>query len=77
MTLPVFPHLQSIGVGAKTKKEAKANAIIAFLAHMEKRKQVGLFVPYLVNIDLICRTRQEEERKSWRFTFVQLLLNLS
>jgi len=48
MTLPIFPNLQSIGNGAKTKKEAKANAIIAFLAHMEKRKQVGLFVPYLV-----------------------------
>jgi hypothetical protein len=48
MTLPIFPNLQSIGDGAKTKKEAKANAIIAFLAHMEKRKQVGLFVPYVV-----------------------------
>ncbi|CAF0732357.1 unnamed protein product [Rotaria sordida] len=47
MTLPIFPNLQSIGNGANTKKEAKANAIIAFLAHMEKRKQMGLFVPYM------------------------------
>ncbi|CAF4489051.1 unnamed protein product [Rotaria sp. Silwood1] len=47
MILPIFPNLQSIGNGANTKKEAKANAIIAFLAHMEKRKQVGLFVPYM------------------------------
>jgi len=50
MKLSVFPNLQSIGNGGITRKEAKANAIIAFLAHMEKRKQVGLFVPYLVNI---------------------------
>ncbi|CAF3990269.1 unnamed protein product [Rotaria magnacalcarata] len=47
MIFPLFPNLQSIGNGANTKKEAKANAIIAFLAHMEKRKQVGLFVPYM------------------------------
>ncbi|CAF3370658.1 unnamed protein product [Rotaria socialis] len=47
MIFPLFPNLQSIGNGASTKKEAKANAIIAFLAHMEKRKQVGLFVPYM------------------------------
>lgn len=52
MTLPVFPSLQAVGNGGKTKQEAKANAIIAFLAHMEKRKQVGLFVPYVVKIDL-------------------------
>jgi hypothetical protein len=50
MKLSVFPNLQSIGNGGTTRKEAKGNAIIAFLAHMEKRKQVGLFVPYLVNI---------------------------
>jgi hypothetical protein len=50
MRIPIFPNLQSIGNGAKTTKEAKSNAIIAFLAHMEKRKQVGLFVPYLVKI---------------------------
>ena len=50
MTLPIFPNLKSIGNGAKSKKEAKANAIIAFLAQMEKRKQVGLFVPYIVRI---------------------------
>lgn len=48
MSLPIFPNLQSIGNGAKTKKEAKANTIIAFIAHMEKRKQVGLFVPYII-----------------------------
>lgn len=48
MIIPIFPNLQSIGNGASTKKDAKANAIIAFLANMEKRKQVGLFVPYLV-----------------------------
>jgi hypothetical protein len=53
MTLPIFPNLQSIGNGAKTKKEAKSNAIIAFLAHMEKRKQVGLFVPYVVKKSLL------------------------
>ena len=56
MTLPVFPHLKSIGNGANTKKESKANAIIAFLAHMEKRKQVGLFVPYVVNRNDRCQT---------------------
>ncbi|CAF0825819.1 unnamed protein product [Adineta steineri] len=48
LTLSVFPNLQSIGNGGKSKQEAKANSIIAFLAHMEKRKQVGLFVPYLI-----------------------------
>jgi len=53
MTLPIFPNLQSIGNGAKTKKEAKSNSIIAFLAHMEKRKQVGLFVPYVVKKSLL------------------------
>ncbi|UJR35975.1 hypothetical protein I4U23_028716 [Adineta vaga] len=47
MTLSIFPNLQSIGNGGKTKTEAKANSIIAFLAHLEKRKQVGLFVPYV------------------------------
>jgi hypothetical protein len=57
MTIPIFPNLQSIGLGAKSKKESKANAVIAFLAHMEKRKQVGLFVPYLVKIYLGERIR--------------------
>lgn len=52
MILPVFPTLQSIGNGGKSKKEAKSNAIIAFLAHMEKRKQVGLFVPYVVKYEI-------------------------
>ena len=52
MTMPIFPNVQSIGNGGKTKNEAKANAIIAFLAHLEKRKQVGLFVPYVVKTDL-------------------------
>jgi len=63
MTLPIFPNLQSIGNGAKTKKEAKANAIIAFLAHMEKRKQVGLFVPYLVKINVLRNLRREERSR--------------
>ena len=53
MMLPIFPNLQSIGNGANSKKESKANAIIAFLAHMEKRKEVGLFVPYVVNLALL------------------------
>lgn len=57
MTLSLCPHLESIGSGAHTKKEAKANAIIAFLAHLERRKQVGLFVPYIVNFDAFDRCR--------------------
>jgi hypothetical protein len=57
MRLPIFPNLESIGNGAKTRKEAKANAIIAFLAHMEKRKQVGLFVPYVVKINILIISR--------------------
>ncbi len=61
MILPIFPNLQSIGNGAKTKKEAKANAIIAFLAHMEKRKQVGLFVPYVVMIDVLLSNHRPED----------------
>lgn len=51
MFFAVFPHLQSVGNRGKTKQEAKCNAIIAFLAHLEKRRQVGLFVPYLVKND--------------------------
>ena len=52
MTLSVFPNLQSVGTGGTTKTEAKANAIIAFLAHLEKRKQVGLFVPFVVQTNI-------------------------
>ena len=52
MTVPIFPNLQSIGNGGNSKREAKANAIIAFLAHLNKRKEVGLFVPNVVNVHL-------------------------
>ena len=62
MFFAVFPHLQSVGNRGKTKQEAKCNAIIAFLAHLEKRRQVGLFVPYLV--------KKNEKRKEKHRIFV-------
>ncbi|CAF0831355.1 unnamed protein product [Adineta ricciae] len=62
MTLSVFPNLQSVGTGGTTKTEAKANAIIAFLAHLEKRKQVGLFVPFVNPI--LYRNIQAELRRA-------------